>query len=167
MGERVVKLKDGFAWYEKLSMRGGLAMVVGIGAFAIFRSNPLVGTGYVLLVGLGGLVVMYDSLCVYCPYPFKHSDCLFFPYQLVASVTKLRTSPIPWFRNALSALAFGGIVAIPQYWLWGHWVLFGTFWLLVVAGGIAVPLHFCRRCRHGRCPMNLVALQTGGQGCSQ
>ena len=164
MSEKEVELKGGFAWYEKLAMRGGLAAVVGIGALAIYRNDAVIATGYLLFVAIGGLVVMYDSLCVYCPYPFKHSDCLFFPYQFVASVTKLRARPIPWFRNALSALAFLGIVAIPQYWLWGEWNLFGTFWALVLVGGIAVPLHFCRRCRHRRCPMNLVTLQPGDKG---
>ena len=163
MTNREVKLKDGFSWIEKLLMRGGLAAVVGIGAFAIYRSNPWAAVGYLVFVGLGGLVVMYDSLCVYCPYPFKHSDCLFFPYQLVASVTTMRTTPIPWFRKALSALAFLGIVAIPQYWLWGQWDLFAAFWGLTVVGGIAVPLRFCRYCRHGRCPMNLVKLQAGSR----
>ena len=164
MSGKEVELKGGFAWYEKLAMRGGLAAVVGIGALAIYRNDPVMTTGYLLFVALGGLVVMYDSLCVYCPYPFKHSDCLFFPYQLVASVKKLRTTPIPWYRNALSAMAFLGIVAIPQYWLWGQWNLFGTFWVLVLAGGIAVPLHLCRRCRHRRCPVNLVTLQSGDKG---
>lgn len=163
MSVKEVGLKDSFAWYEKLSMRGGFAAVVGIGALAIYQSQPVAAAGYLLFVALGGLVVMYDSLCVYCPYPFKHSDCLFFPYQLVASVTKLRAKPIPWFRNALSALAFLGIVAIPQYWLWGQWSLFGTFWVLALVGAIAVPLHFCRHCRHRRCPMNLVTLRTDGQ----
>ena len=163
MNREQVELKDGFTWYEKLFMRGGLAAVVGIGVLAIYRSDPLVATGYLLFVALGGLVVMYDSLCVYCPYPFKHSDCLFFPYQLVASVTTLRTTSIPWFRKALSALVFMGIVAIPQYWLWGQWSLFGAFWALIVVGGIVVPLRFCRRCRHRRCPMNLVTPQAGGQ----
>jgi hypothetical protein len=158
-----VELKDGFTWYEKLFMRVGLVAVVGIGAFAIYRGDPLFAIGYLLFVALGGLLVMYDSLCVYCPYPFKHSDCLFFPYQLVASVTTLRTTPIPWFRKALSALAFIGIVAIPQYWLWGQWSLFGAFWALTVVGGIAVPCHFCRRCRHRLCPMNLVTPQAGDQ----
>jgi len=163
MNEKEVKLKDGFAWYEKLFMRVGLAAVVGIGAVAIYHSNPPVAIGYLVFVGLGGLVVMYDSLCVYCPYPYKHSDCLFFPYQLVASVTTLRTTPITWSRKALSALVFMGIVAIPQYWLWGRWSLFAAFWTLTVAGGITVALRFCRYCRHRRCPMNLVMLQTGGQ----
>jgi hypothetical protein len=163
MSEKQVEFKDGFSWLEKLLMRGGLVAVVGIGAFAIYRSNSWAAVGYLLFVGIGGLVVMYDSLCVYCPYPYKHSDCLFFPYQLVASVTTMRTTPISWFRKGLSALAFLGIVAIPQYWLWGQWGLFVAFWALTVLGGIAVPLHFCRHCRHGRCPMNMVTLQTESQ----
>jgi hypothetical protein len=163
MGKEGVEVKDGFSWIEKLLMRGGLAAVVGIGAFAIYRIDPPAAVGYLVLVALGGLAVMYDSLCVYCPYPYKHSDCLFFPYQLVASVTTMRTTPIPPFRKALSALAFLGIVAIPQYWLWGQWGFLAAFWALTAAGGIAVPLHFCRHCRHSRCPMNLATLQTEGQ----
>lgn len=159
MCESKLNLKNGFDWHEKLAMRGGIAAVVAIGAFAVYQDNPPVAAGYLLFVALGGLVVIYDSLCVYCPYPFKHSDCLFFPYQLVASVTTLRTGPIPWLRNALSALAFLGIVAIPQYWLWGRWGLFGAFWLLTLTGGIAVPLHFCRHCRHCRCPVNQVIIE--------
>jgi hypothetical protein len=163
MSEKQAELKDGFSWLEKLLMRGGLAAVVGIGAFAIYNSSQWTAVGYLVFVAIGGLVVMYDSLCVYCPYPYKHSDCLFFPYQLVASVKTMRTTPISWFRKGLSALAFLGIVAIPQYWLWGQWGLFVAFWALTVLGSIAVPLHFCRHCRHGRCPMKLVTLQTGGQ----
>jgi hypothetical protein len=163
MSEKQVEFKDGFSWLEKLLMRGGLAAVIGIGAFAIYNSSPWTAAGYLVFVAIGGLVVMYDSLCVYCPYPYKHSDCLFFPYQLVASVTTMRTTPISWCRKALSALAFLGIVAIPQYWLWGQWGLFVALWALTVLGGIAVPLHFCRHCRHGRCPMNMVTLQTESQ----
>ena len=163
MSEKGLDLKDGFSWLEKLFMRGGLAAVVGIGVFAIYGSDPRVAIGYLMFVAIGGLVVIYDSLCVYCPYPYKHSDCLFFPYQLVTSVTTMRTTPISWFRKGLSALAFLGIVAIPQLSVWGQWGLFGAFWALTVVGGIAVPLHFCRHCRHGRCPMNLVTLQTGDQ----
>jgi len=163
MSEKELELKNGFSLIEKLAMRGGLAAVVGIGAFAIYGSNPGAALGYLVFVALAGLVVMYDSLCVYCPYPYKHSDCLFFPYQLVVSVTTMRTTPISWFRKGLSALAFLGIVAIPQYWLWGQWSLSAAFWALTVLGGIAVPLHFCRHCRHGRCPMNMVTLQTEGQ----
>ena len=160
MSESKLNLKNGFAWHEKLAMRGGLAIVVGIGALAIYWNDPTAATGYLLFVVLASLIVMYDSLCVYCPYPFKHSDCLFFPFQLVASVATRRTNSIPGWRNALSALAFLGIVAIPQYWLWGQWALFATFWLFILVGGIAVPLTFCQHCRHGRCPMNLVKFQS-------
>lgn len=163
MSEKGCDLKDGFSWIEKLLMRGGLAALVGIGAFAIYRSDPAMAAGYLVFVALGGLAVMYDSLCVYCPYPYQHSDCLFFPYQLVAWVTTMRTTPIPPFRKALSALVFLGIVGIPQYWLGGQGSLLAAFWAVAVMVGIAVPLRFCRHCRHGRCPMNLVKLQTGDQ----
>ncbi len=152
-----IPLKDGFTWVEKFAMRAGAAAMVAVGAVAIYRGDPRAALAYLAFVAVGGLVVMYDSLCVYCPYPFKHSDCLFFPYPLVASVTTFRTGPIPWFRNALTALVFLGMVAIPQYWLWGQWGLFAAFWLLAVAGGLVIPQRFCRHCRHHRCPVNRVA----------
>lgn len=163
MSDREGELISGFTWYDKLAMRGGLAVVVGIGTFAIYGNNPVAAAAYLLFVALGGLVVMYYSLCVYCPYPYKHSDCLFFPYQLVASVTTMRPGSISLFKNALSGSAFFGIVAIPQYWLWGQWPQFAVFWVLVLVGGITIPRRFCRRCRHGRCPMRLVKLRTNDE----
>jgi len=163
MGEKQVELKNTFTWHEKLFMRAGVAALAGIGTLAIYRSTPAAAIGYLLFVGISGLVVIYDSLCVYCPYPFKHSDCLFLPHQLITSLTTMRATPIPRYKNVLSALAFGGIVLIPQYWLWGQWGLCAAFWTLTVTGGIAVPFHFCRRCRHQRCPMNLVTPETEAQ----
>lgn len=159
MGEHECGLKDGFTWYDKLSMRLGLAALVAIGAVAVFIRDPWLALAYIVLVATAGTGVIYDFFCVYCPYPFRHSDCLFFPYKFLSSVTTLRTTPIPWPRKLLSGLAFAGIVLFPQYWLCGQWGLFAVFWALVVAGSIVIPLRFCRYCRHRRCPMNLTSLR--------
>ena len=151
-----VQLKYSFAWYEKLSMRIGMAVAVGIGTFAIYQSDPVQAAGYLSFVVFGVFVVMYDSLCMYCPHPAEHEDCLLFPHQFVASGAKLHSQPIPRSKKVFSALAFLGIVAIPQYWLWGQWSLLALFWLLTVSGGVFIYSHFCRRCRRPYCAVKLV-----------
>ena len=108
-------LKDGFTPYEKLIVRSAFGALCCIGAVGIFLQSSLAAVGYLLFVGAGALLVVYDLLCVYCPYPFEHSDCLFFPYQLLARVTKMRQGRIPWLRKMLVAVVFGGLVAVPQY----------------------------------------------------
>lgn len=156
MNDSKVELKDGFTWREKLLMRAGAAGMIGIGAVGSYLHDPRVALGYVLFVAIAGAGVMYDFLCVYCPYPFRYSDCLFFPYPLVAAVKTRRTTAIPQSRKVLAAIAFGGIVILPQYALWGQWILFAVFWGLAAILGVTIPLRFCRRCRHGHCPVNLV-----------
>jgi len=151
-------LKDRFTWYEKLIARGCIIGAVLTGAAAMFLASPILGMGYLAAVALGGAVVVYDALCVYCPYPYSYSDCLFYPYQLVAQLTSLRSGPIPVARKAAAALAFGVIFAVPQYWLWGNWVLFALFWAFIVPLAVMIPLYLCRRCRHQRCPMNRAAI---------
>ena len=153
-------LKDHFSWYEKLVARGCLAGAIITAGVGIARESKGVAVGYTVFVVLGGLLVVYDSFCVYCPYPFKFSDCLFYPYQLVARPARLRDGKIHWARQAVSAVVFGGIFAIPQYWLWGNWGLLAIFWGLTLPLILLLPLHLCRRCRHGRCPISR-ALQMG------
>lgn len=151
---RYPALKDGFAWYEKLGIRGGLAGVVAIGAIGIYLESPAVAIAYLALGLVGGVLVIYDFLCVYCPYPYEYSDCLFFPRQLLTMVVNRRTGKIGAVRKALLVLTAGVLVLIPQYWLWGHWGLLAGFWALAVPLGLAFPIYYCPRCRHGACAMN-------------
>lgn len=83
--------KDGFAWQEKLLVRAGLASLLCVGTIGIGRENLAVAVGYLLFALVGGLLLVYDFLCVYCPYPYKYSDCLFFPRQLLTHVVQRRT----------------------------------------------------------------------------
>ena len=155
-------LKDRFFWHEKLIARACLAGAVFTAGVAIYRENKSVAIGYVVFVALGALVVVYDSLCVYCPYPFKYFDCLFYPYQLVARFAKVREGRIHWARQAVTSLVFGGMFAIPQYWLWGNWPLLAIFWGLTLPLALLMPLHLCGRCRHGSCLANRsVGVQLG------
>jgi len=148
-------LMDGFAWYQKLIMRAGLGAIVALGTAGIYLENRTAAAAYLFFGAVGALLVVYDLVCVYCPYPFQHSDCLFFPYQLLARVTGLRAGAIPLWRKGLAALVFGGLIAVPQYWLWGHWGLMAGFWAVAAVLGPFMAMGFCRRCRHYRCPLNM------------
>lgn len=146
--------KEHFAWYEKLIARTCLAGILLAAVMSIYPASPGVAIGYVVFVALGGLVVVYDALCVYCPYPFTYADCLFYPSWLAARFARLRAGPIPWTRKAASALVFAVIFAVPQYWLWGNWTAWAIFWGSTVLLAILVPMHLCARCCHYRCPLN-------------
>ena len=152
--ERCPALKDGFAWYEKLLARGLLAAMIGVGAVGTWIASPGAAVGYLAFAAVGGLLVVYDLLCVYCPYPYQRADCLFFPYPLLSRVLPQRTGAIGPVRKLLLVVVAAGLVLIPQYWLWGNWPLLAAFWLLTVPFGLAFPLYMCRRCRHVRCPAN-------------
>jgi len=160
--EPLVALKDRFSWYEKLIARTCLAGVLLAAGAAIYRENRSVAIAYAVFVALGGLLVVYDSLCVSCPYPSTYSDCLFYPYPMVARFARLREGRIHWARQAVTAFVFGGMFAIPQYWLWGNWGLLAIFWGLTLPLALLLPLHLCRRCRHGRCLGNRgIGMQLG------
>lgn len=154
VSETCPSLKQRFAWHEKLVARACLGVVLCAGALAMYRENPAVSLGYLLFVGLGGLLVVYDFLCVYCPYPFEHSDCLFYPYPLVARFARLRGGEISGLRRIGTAVVFAGMFAAPQYWLSGRWDLFSAFWAATLLLAVLVPVYLCRRCLHRRCPMN-------------
>jgi hypothetical protein len=147
-------LKDRFAWYEKLLVRAALAGFVGVGAVGMYLKSPATAAGYALFAALAGVLVIYDFLCVYCPYPYEYSSCLFFPPQLLTRLAKRRPGRIPLARQRLFLAAAAGLVLIPQYGLWGRWDLTAAFWGFVVPIGIAFPLHYCRRCRHLGCTLN-------------
>jgi len=72
-------LNDHFSWYEKLIARACLAGAILTAGVGIYRENKSIAIGYAVFIALGSLLVIYDSLCVYCPYPFAYSDCLFYP----------------------------------------------------------------------------------------
>jgi hypothetical protein len=152
--QRCPALKDGFAWSEKLLARGLVAGMIGVGAVGVWVASPGAAAGYLAFAAAGGLLVVYDLLCVYCPYPYQHADCLFFPYPLVSRVVGQRAGTIGPVRKLLLVVVCAGLVLIPQLWLWGNWPLFAAFWLLAAALGPAFPLYYCRRCRHVRCPLN-------------
>jgi hypothetical protein len=156
---RCPSLKDRFTWYEKLIARACIGGAVLAAAVAIYRDSAAIALGYLALVAFGAALVIYDFLCVYCPYPFAYADCLFYPHQLVSAIASLRGGPIHWLRKAGAATVFAAIFAVPQYWLWGNWSLLAAFWGLTLPLAVLIPLYLCRRCRHERCPMNRATSQ--------
>lgn len=146
--------KESFAWYDKLLARGGLAALLCIGTIGIYRESLVATAGYLLFALVGGLLLVYDFLCVYCPYPYEYSDCLFFPHHFLTGVVGRRTGRIHWSRKTLFLATVAGVVLIPQYWLWGSWGLLAGFWTLAATIGLAFSLHYCGRCRHGRCALH-------------
>jgi hypothetical protein len=66
----------------------------------------------------------------------------------------MRKGRIHWARQAVTVLVFGGMFAIPQYWLWGNWRLLAIFWGLTLPLALLLPLHLCGHCRNGRCLAN-------------
>jgi hypothetical protein len=152
-------VKDRFTWYEKLIARAGIGGAVLAATIAIYRDSKPVALAYIALVAVGGVLVVYDFLCVYCPYPFRYSDCLFYPHQLVSAIARLRGGRIHWLRKAGAAAVFGAIFAVPQPWLWDHGSLLAAFWALTLPLAVLFPLHLCRRCRHEQCPMNRASSQ--------
>jgi hypothetical protein len=156
-------LKDRFAWYDKLLARAVLAGMVLVGAIAIYRGSPWAAAAYLGFGLVGGLLVIYDLLCVYCPYPYQYNDCLFFPAPLLAAVAKRRTGKIPWLRKALLVVIVAALVLVPQYWLWDNPALLAGFWALAAAIAVAFPGYYCRRCRHGQCPLNRAAEAKKGE----
>jgi hypothetical protein len=155
-------LIDKFAWYEKVLARLGVVALVGVGAWGMYLQSPVAAVVYLVLAGVGGVLVIFELLCVYCPYPYQQNDCLFFPPQLLTRLTERRHGAISPTRKTLLALVGAGLVLIPQYWLWGNWALLAGFWVLVALIGLGFGLHFCRRCRHGQCPLNSAA-RTGSE----
>ena len=146
---------DGFATWEKMLWRAdGLGLVV-VALAGIHSVSPAGALGYALFAAVG-LVVGLPSLCSHCPYPTRHSDCLFLPPKLVARLLPYRGPKL----TRLEALAVLGVTVgfflLPQIWLIQRPLWLVPFWALALPMAVGFPVHYCRRCRHVGCPMNRV-----------
>lgn len=148
------ELKDGFTLAEKTLARIGFYGLISVGAYAIYSRNPVWCILYLCFALVGNLFVVYSFLCAYCPYPFKYSDCLFFPYQAVSNVVSEREGQITPRKRLGFVLVMAGLVLIPQYWLLSSHILLVLFWILALPLLLAFPFYYCRRCRHERCGFN-------------
>ena len=148
------ELKDGFTLKEKALARIGFYGMISVGALAIYSRSPVWGILYLCFALVGNLFVVYSFLCAYCPYPFKYSDCLFFPYQVVSRVVSERKGQITPGKRRGFVLVMAGLVLIPQYWLFSSPGLLVLFWILALPLLMVFPLYYCRRCRHEKCGFN-------------
>ena len=79
-------LMDGFSLLDKFVFRVSVYGFVTIGAYGIFLESTAWAIVYSAFAILGNFFVTGYCLCAHCPYPYKKSDCLFFPYQLITNL---------------------------------------------------------------------------------
>ncbi len=152
--ENECTVKDHFELHEKLLMRGGFGIIILLAFLAILRHEPSAAFVYLAAAMIGGLLVVYRFLCVYCPYPYHFSDCLFIPYQAIKGVAKKREGECDAIDKAGTLLVTLIIVVFPQYWLFMHPWMAITFWVVALAFLLVFPLYYCKRCRHRQCMAN-------------
>ena len=147
-------LIERFSLFEKLLMRVGFYGFIIVGACGIFLESTAWGLIYAGFVVLGLNFVVLYRFCSRCPYPFQYSDCLFIPAGLIKKKCKFRAEPMGTLDMIGSAVIMAGLGVIPQYWLLKNHVLLILFWIFCLPVLAALPLYFCRRCRHFKCPLN-------------
>jgi hypothetical protein len=156
-------LKDSFAMWERvvwpLCFAGFIAVAL-VGIHSISPVGALVYAGFALL----GLAVGFPSLCSHCPYPTRHSTCLFLPPKLVARLLPYRGPRLSRLETVAVLLVTTGLFLLPQVWLIRDPIWLLPFWALALPVAIAFPVYYCRRCRHAGCPMNRVPRNGASRG---
>ncbi len=151
--------KRQFERHEKWIARLGFALLVLVGLVALYQKSPNSAFAYAVIVVVCSLLLVYDLLCPYCPYPYKYKTCLLYPHQLLTWVTRHRTRELGPVRRTLIFVAFGLLLLVPQYGLLGNWSLFVVFWLLGVLLGLLFFFSWCPQCYHRRCPFHRVSVE--------
>jgi len=162
--QRCPELHDSFSRVEKLLLPTPWYIFVFIGFFAIFRESIVWGIVYFLFCNLAYFFGILYTLCAHCPYPYKFSDCLFFPHELIKRLYKHRPTPLTTLDRIGLSVSLFGMVLFPQYWLLNDYTLLILFWVFCIPAWASLPLYLCRRCRNGACPINLA---TGAPGLEQ
>ncbi|MDY6972202.1 MAG: hypothetical protein SV775_07715 [Thermodesulfobacteriota bacterium] len=150
------RLTNKFSFFDKLFMGIGFYAVTAIGVYGIYRESVIYGLLYVGFLVFGFLVLFGYGLCAHCPHPYKHSDCLFPPFgQLFTKMYKFRPEPATIIDKTAFFVIMGGIVVIPQYWLFKDYTLLAIFWIFCILTCAGFLLFECRRCRNVNCPFNM------------
>ena len=143
-----------FSLAEKILIRSGFSAFVITGGVAIYLKSMTWGFIYTGYAVLGLTFVVFRALCTHCPYPYKHSDCLFIPHRWIRKCVKQRPAPLSLWDKIGFIVVIAGLVAIPQYWLVSHPVLLLIFELTCLPVIVVFPFYYCRRCLHAGCPFN-------------
>ena len=154
--KQCIPLKDGFSLVDKILMRLGFYGFLLVAIAAIFRASPMWAIIYLAFSGAAALLVVYNLLCVYCPYPYEYATCLFFPHFIVSKVAKRRPGSMGRIDTIGVSVATIVLLAYPQYWLYRDVRFAVAFWALALPTLVAIPIRYCRRCRHRACTFNRV-----------
>lgn len=152
--QKETKLHDGFSVLEKILLAGPWYIFVFIGAYAIFIENIIWGIVFFAFCNVAFFFGTLYTLCAHCPYPYEHSDCLFFSYRIIRKLYKHRPEPLTAFDKIVLCVSLLGMVISPQYWLLKDHTLFVLFWIFCIPAWGSLPLYLCKRCRNHECPIN-------------
>lgn len=150
-----VGLIERFTLPQKILMRFGLYGFMVLGAYGIFLESTLWGLIYSVFVILGIEFGLSYFLCSHCPYPYKHSDCLFAPFWVFTKQYKFRPVPMSILDKTAFIVAMSGFVVIPQYWLSRNYAILILFWIFCLPTVASLPLFWCTRCKNNNCCFNL------------
>lgn len=161
------KLIERFSLLEKTLMRLGFYGLMVIGAYGIFIESTLWGFIYVAFVMIGLNLGLLYFLCRRCPYPYKHSDCLFVPFWVVKKQHTFCSAPMGLGDKIGFLSIMAGFVVIPQYWLFQNVGVLILFWIFCLPTIGRFVFYLCRRCQHIQCPLNRVNEKAKTQGFLQ
>ena len=151
---------DRFSTPEKIIMRISFYGFIVVGAYGIFLQSLLWGLLYSLFAVAGSLLVILSCLCAHCPYPYLHDTCLFIPLPWIKGLYKHRPQKMSRVDKAGWVVMLAGLIIIPQFFLIANPLVMAVFWIVTLPM-VAIPLHYCRRCRHVSCPFNQVGARQG------
>jgi len=142
---------------EKILLRVGFYGFMIIGAYGIYSNSIVWGLIYTGFVIFGSKFGLLYFLCSHCPYPYKHSDCLFVPSSLIKKQYEFRSDKMSVLDNIGFVAIMAGFIVIPQYWLFKNYTILILFWILCLPTLASFPFYLCRRCQHFDCPFNSVS----------
>jgi hypothetical protein len=145
---------DRFTLKERLLCRAGWYGCLIVGTCGIYLQAPIWAVIYLGFSLVAFAAVILPGLCAHCPYPSRHSTCLFLPPTLLNRFYPYQGPHMRPSAKIWIAAAMAGIVIMPQLWLVDRISLLILFWLLALPVLAAFPVYYCRRCRHFDCPLN-------------
>ena len=152
-----ILLIERFTLLHKIIMRSWFYGFMIIGAYGIYVESTLWALIYLGFCILGLMIGLSYSLCSHCPYPYKHSDCLFVPFWVFTKHYTFRSAPMSGLDKTVIILSFAGFILIPQYWLIKEYTILILFWIFCLPTIASLPLFWCRRCKNFHCCFNLVS----------
>jgi hypothetical protein len=152
-----VNLVESFTLLQKILMRVGFCGFMIVGAYGIYLESMLWGLIYSGFVIFGIEFGLSYFLCSHCPYPYKHSDCLFVPFWVITKQYKFRPAPMSILDKTAFILAMSGFIVIPQYWLLKDYTILILFWIFCLPTIASLPFFWCKRCKNFHCCFNSVS----------